>query len=83
MQKTEIIPPVPCEVSERQLEAYLFGLMPAQISGNIYDPSVEMMEDHVLICHSCLEKAEHHVSIGMALKRSQQHQRKRSIAMVF
>ncbi len=70
MRNKDEFPSSSCQISEAQLEVYLFGLMPAQIAGQIYDLSIENMEDHLLICPSCQQKAEAHIMLTWALKRS-------------
>jgi len=55
-------------LKESTLEAFLMGRLPAQIAGSIYDDSLAKIEDHLLICPSCLEAAETHDFLYLALR---------------
>jgi hypothetical protein len=57
-------------VSASQLEQYLMNLLPAQIGGSIYDESVTMIEDHLLVCPICLDRAEIQHVLTVALRES-------------
>ena len=56
---------------ETTLENYLTEMMPAQIAGAIYDGSIEFVEDHLLICPVCQERAETHELLMRALRSDQ------------
>jgi len=48
--------------SEEVLERYLFGSLPEQ--------EVEQLEEHLLVCHSCIETAEQLLSFVQSLRSS-------------
>ena len=48
--------------SEEVLERYLFGVLPEQ--------EIEQVEEHMLICHSCIETAEQLLSFVQSLRSS-------------
>jgi hypothetical protein len=48
--------------SEEVLERYLFGSLPEQ--------EIEQLEEHLLICHSCIETAEQLLSLVQSLRSS-------------
>jgi hypothetical protein len=48
--------------SEEVLERYLFGSLPEQ--------EIEQLEEHLLICHSCIETAEQLLSFVQSLRSS-------------
>jgi len=83
LQDKTQFPVVQCQISEAKLESYLFELMPAQIAGRIFDESIEAMEDHILVCPSCLKKSEDHLSIVQALRRFERHSGSISKATAF
>jgi hypothetical protein len=48
--------------SEEVLERYLFGSLPEQ--------EIEQLEEHLLVCHSCIETAEQLLSFVQSLRSS-------------
>ena len=48
--------------SEEVLERYLFGSLPEQ--------KIEQLEEHLLVCHSCIETAELLLSFVQSLRSS-------------
>jgi len=48
--------------SEEILEHYLFGSLPEQ--------EIEQLEEHLLVCHSCIETAEQLLSFVQSLRSS-------------
>jgi hypothetical protein len=48
--------------SEEVLERYLFGSLPEQ--------EIEHLEEHLLVCHSCIETAEQLLSFVQSLRSS-------------
>jgi hypothetical protein len=48
--------------SEEVLERYLFSSLPEQ--------EVEQLEEHLLVCHSCIETAEQLLSFVQSLRSS-------------
>lgn len=59
---------IKCRVKNSLLEAYLLNRMPAQVAGMIYNRSIQDLEDHLLICNRCLERAESQEAMVQALK---------------
>lgn len=49
-------------LSEEVLERYLFGSLPEQ--------EVEQLEEHLLVCHSCIDTAEQLLSFVQSLRSS-------------
>ena len=47
-------------ISEDLLEQYLFGTLP--------DAELESLEEHLLICHSCIETAEQLLAFVQSLR---------------
>jgi anti-sigma factor RsiW len=45
-------------IEEEILEAYLLGRLPAQQTGNCEEPGLVSVEEHLLICSPCIERAE-------------------------
>jgi len=48
--------------SEEVIERYLFGSLPEQ--------DIEQLEEHLLVCHSCIETAEQLLSFVQSLRSS-------------
>jgi anti-sigma factor ChrR (cupin superfamily) len=48
--------------SEEVLERYLFGSLP--------EPEVEQVEEHLLVCHSCIDAAEQLLAFVQSLRSS-------------
>jgi hypothetical protein len=48
--------------SEEILERYLFG--------SLLDRDVERVEEHLLVCHSCIDSAEQLLSFVQSLRRT-------------
>jgi len=46
--------------SEEELEQYLFGSLP--------EPEAEGVEEHLLVCHSCIESAEQVLAFVQSLR---------------
>lgn len=47
-------------INEDLLEQYLFGTLP--------DVEVESLEEHLLVCHSCIDAAEQHLTFVQSLR---------------
>lgn len=63
-------------VPSSRLELYLMNLLPAQIGGSIYDDSVAMIEDHLMVCPICLDQAETQQLLMAGLRAGEGHMRK-------
>jgi hypothetical protein len=48
--------------SEETLERYLFG--------SLLDQEVEQVEEHLLVCHSCIDSAEQLLSFVQSLRKT-------------
>jgi len=54
--------------TEEVLERYLFGWLP--------DSELEWVEEHMLICHSCIDKAEQLLAFVESLRNTLKHEPK-------
>lgn len=68
-------------VPSSRLELYLMNLLPAQIGGSIYHESVEMIEDHLLVCPICLDQAETQQLLMAGLRAGEGQVRKLALKM--
>ncbi len=53
---------------EDELEAYLMGQLPGQVLGREHDTDVIFIEEHLLWCQSCLQRAAAHDELVSALR---------------